>query len=513
VTGARPASADGLPGVPVAAAVDPDLEGLSLRPTLRVLSGRTLGFMAAFAIPVALSRVFSPAEFGTYREIFLIYAPLFGLGQLGMSESLYFFLPRNAALAGRCVANALATVAAMGLVAVVGLSLVAGRIAYWFDNPALPGYVPKLGVFLWLMLVSSALEIIMVSRKRFRLAGSAYAGGDLLRSTLFVIPVLALRSLDALLAGAMVFAAARCVLLFVYIRREFGDQFRLDAAQWKEQLRYALPFAASGVVEMAQGSYHQYAVASWVTPAAFAIYANGCLQIPVVDLFATSAASIMMVAMGETVAQKRSPLRMWHVTISRLAVVLLPMVAILDLLARELMLLLYGARYAASAPVFAVSNLAIILVTLPVDAVLRVYQQTRFLIVMNLVRLAVVAIFIKAFVSGFSFPGAVLVTVLATACAKGLALARISRLMQAPLRQLLPWRSLAGTALAAAAALIPAALVKARLAAMHPMPRLLIVAGVYGVCYLALTYAGRIKDLLRARDHELCADTGRAELG
>ena len=60
----------------------------------------TVGFAAAFAIPVVLARIFDQAAFGTYKQLFLIYATLYGLAQLGAAESLYYFVPREPAAGG-----------------------------------------------------------------------------------------------------------------------------------------------------------------------------------------------------------------------------------------------------------------------------------------------------------------------------------------------------------------------------------------------------------------------------
>ena len=62
-----------------------------------LVGGRAVGFVAAFAIPVVLARVFTTSEFGTYKQLFLLFSTLFGIAQLGMAESLYYFLPRNTA--------------------------------------------------------------------------------------------------------------------------------------------------------------------------------------------------------------------------------------------------------------------------------------------------------------------------------------------------------------------------------------------------------------------------------
>src|SRR5688500_4104774 len=78
--------------------------------------GPAPGVAIAFAIPLVLARTFDQAEFGTYKQLFLIYATLFGLAQLGMAESLYYFVPRESSKAGRHAANAFTALAGIGLV-------------------------------------------------------------------------------------------------------------------------------------------------------------------------------------------------------------------------------------------------------------------------------------------------------------------------------------------------------------------------------------------------------------
>ena len=66
----------------------------SFRPVLALMSGRTVGFVAAFLIPVVLARILDQAEFGTYKQLFLICGHAVRHGPVGMAESLFYFLPR-----------------------------------------------------------------------------------------------------------------------------------------------------------------------------------------------------------------------------------------------------------------------------------------------------------------------------------------------------------------------------------------------------------------------------------
>ena len=427
----------------------------SMKPTLWLMSGRTVGFVASFAIPIVVARTLAPAEFGTYRLVFLLYGTALMLAQCGMAESLYYFLPQQPARAGQWVSNTVAVLSAVGLIGVGLVWVGAPWIGGSFHNPLLVQELPKAAIFLALMLISTVLEIVMVCRKEFRLAAMTYGGSDAVRAVALAVPAIVARSLDALMIGAIVFAAIRCLMAVWYLRREFGPAFRVTRELWRPQFAYAMPFAASVTVEYAQVNLHRYAIALWFDPTTFAIYSVGCLQIPLVDFLATSAGNVMMVSMSERLSNGQSALPLWHETVERLAAVFMPMVAILLLVADTLIAVLFP-RYTAAVPVFMVFSSLIVLAAFPVDSVLRVYAESRTLFVLSLARLILIAATIGWFVSRYHLIGAVVVTVGAAAVTRVAAISRIAVLMRAPFGRALPWRSLMTTVAASVLAVVPA---------------------------------------------------------
>jgi O-antigen/teichoic acid export membrane protein len=467
------------------------------RPTLALIGGRMVGAVATFAIPMVLVRVFTPDEVGTYRQLFLIFTSLYVLLQFGVPESLYYFVPRRKEPGGPFVANTVLVLGVVGAVCIALAPWAAPAVARWFDNPALLPHLPWLAVFLGLMLAAAGLEIVMVSRRRYALAAVTFAGSDALRAAALVLPPLIFGGVRAMLFGAVAFAAVRLAYQLAYLGREFGAELRLRLPSWKIQLAYALPFGAAVSVEVLQVNYHQYAVASWFDPATFAIYSLGYTQIPVVELLGTSAINVMMVAMADQAGNRDALLGLWQGTVSRLALMFVPMVALLLLVAHDLITLLYTEAYAASVPIFMVSLTFILLYTLPVDGALRVFARTRFILGMNLFRLAFIAAAIGWFVGAFGLFGAMLVTIAATAIVKLAALWRIGTLLHASPVELLPWRSLATTAAATAIALVPAYLVQAWM----DLPKLFslaIVSVVFGATCLAVLAVFRGAPMLRA---------------
>src|SRR5437762_3331451 len=192
----------------------------SARPALLLMSGRAIAMLATFLVPLALVRIFDQTQFGTYKQLFLVYATFYGISQIGMAESLFYFLPRARSEAGGYAANSLLALGAAGLASLALLWAGAPAIARGLGNPDLARYLPLLGVFLLFMLPSAALEIVMISRRRYLHGAVAYGVSDVLRVLALVAPALVWRRLDWLLVGAIVFAAGRLLATLAYFRRE-----------------------------------------------------------------------------------------------------------------------------------------------------------------------------------------------------------------------------------------------------------------------------------------------------
>ena len=448
------------------------------------MSGRFLGFVAAFGIPIVLVRVFNQNEFGTYKQIFLIFGSLFSVAQVGMAESLYYFLSSESRRSGGYVFNTLLVLGVVGSVIVGLLWLGRNEIATLMNNPALSEFVPLVGLYLLFMLMAVMLEILMTIRKQHLAASCSYALSDLVRAIFYISPVLLFVSLRALMFGAIAFALARFVATLVYVKREFRTSLRPDRAALREHLGYAIPFSLAVLIEVVYANFHMYAVSHYFDTATFAIYAVGCLQIPLSDFLMTSTCNVMMVNMREKVLADDldSAASIWLDSVRKLTLIFFPLVACLLVVAYPLIVLLFTKSYAASVPIFMVWTLSMLLATLLTDGALRVFAETRFLILQNLLRLTVIIALIPWFLQRFDLMGAILVTLLAMAVGKVVALLRLQRVMQVSVGRLLPWKSLGLSLLIAACASLPALLVQSLL----PGPDLVITGVTYTLSYYLL---------------------------
>jgi O-antigen/teichoic acid export membrane protein len=460
-----------------------------LDPTMWLIIGRALGLVAAFVAPLVLVRFFDQTTFGTYKQLFLIYGTLFGLAQVGVAESLYYFVPRSAADAGKHALNAAITLGLVGLGCVGLLFVFAGAIANWFNNPAIGTLLLPLGLFLTLMLMTAPFEIVMVSRHQYRTAAFTYAASDIIRASFMILPALLIGGLQGVLWGAVAFGVVRLITMCGAMARDFGRSLRPSLALWRQQWIYTLPFALAVTMEVVQTNLHQYVVGSRFSPMMFAIYAVGCLQIPFVDVIATSTANVMMVKMAEAGFDRRGreALDLWHTTMCRLALVIFPLAVFLMVMARDIIIVLFTPRYLESVPIFRLWTSTIIFSVLCVDAVLRANAHTRLLLALNVLRLSIVAIFISALLTYYGLNGAVLVTLLATAVVRIIGIVRIGRFMDAGVRDVLPWAQLTKIAAFATIAAVPAYFI-AQSTNPYRLTVLLSAGAAYAVIYGALCF-------------------------
>jgi O-antigen/teichoic acid export membrane protein len=458
-----------------------------LKPALTLMAGRTLGYAVLFLLPIVLVRLFDQEQFGTYKQVFLLYGTILNLAQVGMSESLFYFLPGSPEDAGRYVCNSIMVLGGIGLLTGGILYLGGDTIAHYMNNPALAPLMPLLAVFFLLMLASYVLEIVMTARHQYSYAAASYGLSDVARAALIVMPALVFQTVASVLYGAIAHAIIRLGATLWYSRKQFGTGLRPDRSLMLRQIAYSLPFALYVLFQTGQESLHLFVVSSWFDAATFAVYSVGCLQIPLAEVVSMSVVNVMMVGMVQAIREGREAavVPMWHDTVRKLALVFFPLVAILLITAHDLIVFLFTDAYAASVPIFRTWSLVVLMSVVPMDGLLRVYAKTTFLMSINAIKLIVVAGAIYWFVSGFGLIGPVVITLLALAAGKAIGLVRMMSSGHLNAGNVLPWRSLLEIGVVAAAASLPAWWISLNVSAPHVV-RLSVTALSYAIVYAGL---------------------------
>ncbi|TMA43294.1 MAG: hypothetical protein E6J82_07125, partial [Deltaproteobacteria bacterium] len=140
-----------------------------------------------FGLPLVLVRVLDPHSFGTYKQFFLVAQTLLLVGQLGLTQSLYYFLPRGAAQRGAYVAQVVALLAGLGALLGIAIWTLSPLLSRWLASPDLVGLRIPLAVYSAAMLAAAPLEATLVCEGHLRKAAFAYTASDVLRAAAIVL--------------------------------------------------------------------------------------------------------------------------------------------------------------------------------------------------------------------------------------------------------------------------------------------------------------------------------------
>ncbi len=464
----------------------PKVESSFNRSAVVLVAGRTVGFICRFALAVFLARHLAQVEFGLYKQAFLLQNTFIMLLDLGLPASLYYFLQQDVEARRQYVSQSLPMLALAGVVG--GVAVVVGA-PWWgeaFYENLLGPLTPHLAVFLGTTLLSSVLEIVLIARQRARQAAIVYCVSDFGMATLVLGMVLAGGGVAGILEAVAFVQGMRTIALVLYARRIGLLSFRrLSWQPFTRQWNYAIPFWAGHIVELLAVAAPQYYVSGRYDTRTYAVYAVGSMSVPFVDVIYASVVSIVVVQLTRLAqAGARNQVRdTLGDGIRLVAVFCLPLFVLLELIAGEVITLLYTDRFLDAVPVFRVSLLALPLVATQLEYVPRAYGDTRFLFLMCAIRGGSCVAFLAVLPQTFGLWGAPLAYVLALVASHMVLLVRVSRLSGLRYADVYPLRVLRGVLAASLVSAIPVLLLKATgLLAFWPI--LAAASLAFGVIYV-----------------------------
>ena len=285
-----------------------------------LVGGRVVSAALTFALPLVLARLLTPEEFGTYKQFFLIASTLQMTCQLGLTQSLLYFLPRGGKERGAYVAQTFLSLAFLGALFGGALWLATPYLGRWLGDGTLVSLRAPLALFAGLMLAAAPLESAILGANRIGVAALTYVFTDGVRAALLVVgakyggPV-------GLFWAATLSAALRVVAMaFVVVTRIVPWQ-RPHWAHYKAQLVYSLGYAGAIYLYVAQRYFSQYAVSASFDAATFALFAVASFHMPVVDIVFTPLSDVMVlhIARAQHDGDRAGAHAAWNDTVQKLA--------------------------------------------------------------------------------------------------------------------------------------------------------------------------------------------------
>lgn len=348
-------------------------------------------FVAAalsIALPVLLVRLMPQTEYGIFKEAFLFVSTTTSIATFGVGMSAYYFMPRHPERGGQIALNILVYNFVAGWIPLIAVMFFPQVLRFLFRTDALMPFALLLGFLVLLTLTSSLVQQIPVAMQDVRYSTIFIVGTQIARVILFAGAALWFRSVKSILIAALLNQLLSVAVLVWYLDVKFPRFWmHFDWQFFKEQLAYALPYGAVGMMWVIQKDLDNYFVSHSLGPKDFAIYAVGWVDVPLLTLALESVVSVMIVRISSLQKEDRKA-DIRYITASatnQLAAIQFPLFAMLFVAGHDLIVLLYTRTYEQSANIFLVSLVLLLLGVFLLDPIIRAYKEVRnFLLVVRI---------------------------------------------------------------------------------------------------------------------------------
>ncbi len=413
-------------------------------------------------VNVVLSRALDQNLYGTFQQSWFFVQMLMELFLLGFPVAILYFLPKMTEPERKgFLSRALVILFAVGAVLGAGLWLGAPWLAAFFNNDALTASFRIIAWYALFALPGIPLDAFLITMGRHRTLGIV----TILHSIFFVlailVPLAAGLPFAALIWGVVFFGLFKSGALygaaFHSVRGFTGQPPR---SFWGRFVRYAIPVGLNDILRVVARWLDKTIVSAAFDPATFAIYANGAMEIPFVNVIAGSISQVVMPEMSKLAegTDRARLIDLWHRVIRKTAMLLLPLFFFLFAFAGPLMVVLFSERYAASAGPF-----RLYLLLLP----LRAATYTPILLALGRSKLvawgALLDVLLNlglslALIPRFGYLGPAIATVVATYAQAGFYLLWAGRILESGIMRVFPWRDLGSLMLRTGLPIAPAVL-------------------------------------------------------
>ena len=340
-------------------------------------------FIAAIlniGLPILLVRLMAQTEYGIYKEAFLFVATATSVATFGVGMSAFYFMPRHPERGGQIALNILVYNFVAGWIPLLVLIFCPQVLRLLFRTDALGPLALLLGLLVLLTLTSSLVQQIPTALQDVRYSTIFIVGTQVMRTVMIAAAALWFRSVKSIIVATMVSQACGVVLLFWYLHGKFPRFWmHFDWQFFKEQLAYALPYGAFGLLWVIQKDLDNYFVSASLGPKDYAIYAVGWIDVPLLTLILESVVSVMIVRVSslQKEGRKEDIRYITAAATNRLAALQFPLFITLFVAGHDLIVLLYTRAYERSADIFLVSILLLPIGIFLLDPIVRAYKGLR----------------------------------------------------------------------------------------------------------------------------------------
>jgi O-antigen/teichoic acid export membrane protein len=407
-------------------------------------------------IGMVLARILTQAEYGTYRQLFMLYTIVSAIFLIGLPQSVYYFIPKaDDAKRAKIIAQTLDLVSLLGILSSIFILLSRDWISSLFHNPQLMKTLVPFALYPFFMFVTQLYYSTMVSLQRPRKAALYVALSVICDSVLILGVALITKNLLYVTISIIVSVFIQWLYARINLRAylENKETCKIDYTMLKDQIRFSLPIGIAAIVGVISAQVDKLVISSYFSPELFAVFAVGATELPFIGIITNSVNAVILPEMSKLKGDKTIT-DLYKSAVRKNALLLFPIFAFCMIMAPQIIQILYSAKYLDAVVFFRIYLFTVPLRVATYGLLFQVYNKTRYIFLLSFASLILNTALNMLMIKTIGIRGPAFAAVIVTYITVLLYLFLIKHKLKIKLLNLFPVPAILKTALAAVLAAV-----------------------------------------------------------
>ena len=349
-----------------------------------MFSGKVVGLIILFIIPIILVRLFSKAEYGLYLQFLLICNFFSHTVAFTFPSSLYYFFPKEKENHDIVVSQTFFMQLGLILFFIPIYIIFINQIISIFNLKTIPNFILLSIFYISFSSLSLLLNHIFVVEKKSNYVIRYEILNVLVRLIFILIAVFIYKTVIAIIWSLILFNILRVIILSVYLNNNYKIFYNLNKWNRKlsvSQIKYTYPLGLANIVNKVGSRIDRFILAMYFSASDFAVYSISQYRIPVINLIFPSVSNVIIpeIVRNKTEGKIDKVISLWHKLIITLAIITIPSMAYFFLVSEKLILFLYTDAFIEAVPLYRIILLSFISLIFSRSAIITAFGKTKYI--------------------------------------------------------------------------------------------------------------------------------------
>lgn len=354
------------------------------RQALWIGIGSFFSFLVAIVSPMILSRVFTKADYGTYKQVMFVYSSLVTVFTIGLPRAYSYFLPKYDNSYSKDIINKITNLFfLMGFVFSLVIFFGSDLIAKWLNNEDLSLALKVFSPTPFFLLPSFGLDGIYASFRKTQYLAIYTVTTRILKVGITVLPVFLFNGnyIHAIIGFDVASFLIFIIALWMKDAPVRHETHQKSDLTYKKILSFSLPLLYASIWGLIITSATQFFISRYYGNEEFADFSNGFMEIPFATMVVSAVAAVLLPRLSELEKgdsdKKEEVLALWRSALVKSAKIIFPILIFSVVFARLIMVCLYGDIYDASGVYFMIKNISSLFYIVPFAPIMLAIGRTK----------------------------------------------------------------------------------------------------------------------------------------